>query len=79
MPSRTVETKVDMLPCPKCGNTNIFSIISRQVCEDGCEVWAVCKCGHPTPSGSRFESVMGGTDDYNANMALHCWNDSLKG
>lgn len=64
-------------PCPKCGNTIEFTIHSEQVSEDGCEIWASCKCGH-TPASDwkdRIEDVWGGCDDENCIDALeHTWN-----
>lgn len=62
-------------PCPKCGNDTDFTAHSEKVCEDGCEVWVVCQCGHdPHDCLDRLESVMGGCDDDNVRMALRCWN-----
>lgn len=43
MHGRSVTTNRDMNPCPKCGNRRAFKIVSQQVAEDLCEVWAECK------------------------------------
>ncbi len=74
MSERKITTNRDMNPCPKCGNTRVFKIVSQQVCEDGCEVWAECKCGH-APDAGKFEDVMGGTGPENANCAMAIWNE----
>ena len=75
----SVKSKVE--PCPKCGNKLLFKVHSLQVSEETCDVWAECAvCGYdPTNGkvGSRFESVMGGTDDYNCIWAVSCWNDEI--
>lgn len=64
-------------PCPKCGQKTQFVAKSEQVCEDGCEVWIECICGHdPHNFNERMESVMGGCDEENILMALDCWNDA---
>jgi len=70
--------------CPKCGGNENFTIHSEQVCEDGCEVWAVCKCGYdPTAwdeagSGHRIESVMGGLSNEDCLDALtFSWNPAV--
>lgn len=64
-------------PCPECGNKTQFVAKSRQFCEDCCEVWIECVCGHdPQKSGEKLESVMGGCDEDNIRMALDCWNDA---
>lgn len=64
-------------PCPKCGQKIQFTCVSEQVCEDGCEVWIECICGHdPHEFNERLESVMGGCDEENIHMALGCWNDA---
>jgi len=72
-------------PCPKCGNNTEFTIRSEQVCEDGCEIWAECKCGYdPTSydeagSGYRIESVWGGTSDESCEVAIHhAWNEPIE-
>lgn len=66
-------------PCPKCGNKTEFTIHGEQVAEDGCEVWAVCKCGYdPTEFafGFRLEDVWGGCGDDNCYSALRVWNEA---
>jgi hypothetical protein len=64
-------------PCPKCGQMTQFVAKSKQVCEDGCEVWIECICGYdPHKFNERFESVMGGCCEDNIRMALGCWNDA---
>ena len=72
-------------PCPKCGNNTVFKIHSQQVQEDGCEIWAECKCGYDPTSyenfgtGNRVEDVWGGTDDANCQDAItFAWNDTLR-
>lgn len=67
--------------CPWCGNNTEFTGYSQQVCEDGCEVWVVCKCGYdPTLGkiGHRLESVMGGLDNENISFALQVWSDEIE-
>lgn len=67
------------LPCPKCQQNTRFVAKSEQVCEDGCEVWIVCICGHdPHEWGDRLESVMGGCDEDNIRMAIDCWNAAVE-
>lgn len=84
MSSRQIKLKANetVKPCPKCGNNMSFTIKSVQVCEDGCEVWAECKCGYDPAEqdapGNRLESVMGGCDDDNCYAALEVWNDSIE-
>lgn len=66
--------------CPECGNNTDFKCISEQVCEDGCEVYVACACGHdPTARdpGYRNESVMGEINMENLNVALFCWNHAI--
>lgn len=72
-------------PCPKCGNNTDFKIHSEQVMEDGCEIWAECKCGYdPTSyenlgSGYRVEDVWGGTSDDNCQDAITLsWNECIE-
>jgi ssDNA-binding Zn-finger/Zn-ribbon topoisomerase 1 len=82
MSTRKVKYKPNeyILPCPKCGNNTEFLIHSEQVMEDGCEIWAECKCGH-TPAESwrdRIEDVWGGCSDENCQDAINTtWNDLL--
>lgn len=71
--------------CPKCQNNTEFTIISEQVAEDGCEIWAVCKCGFdPTNyeelgSCYRIESVWGGVEDDDCQDALlNSWNEAIE-
>lgn len=69
------------MACPQCKNTLEFTIHSEQVCEDGCEVWAVCKCGFDPSekdTGYRMESVMGGCSDENCIDAIDCWNYAIR-
>jgi len=64
-------------PCPKCGQKTQFVCVSQQVCEDGCEVWIECICGHdPHHPLERMESVWGGCSEENIMAALTCWNDA---
>lgn len=67
--------------CPECGNNTEFVVRSEQVCEDGCEIWARCKCGHnPSEevSGSRIEDVWGALDDGNCQDAIvYTWNELI--
>ena len=76
-----VKESIGITPCPRCRNTTDFTVRSAQVCEDGCEVWAVCKCGYdPTAErcGYRQESVWGEIDRFTARTALDCWNDAIQ-
>lgn len=66
----------NVVPCSKCGNKTDFSIISSQVAEDCCEVWARCRCGHEHDSDERLEDVWGGVGDDNVVGAIGCWNDA---
>ena len=86
MSTREVKYKQNefIKPCPKCGNNTEFTIRSEQVCDDGCEIWAICKCGYdPTSydeagSGYRVEDVWGGCNDDNCQDAIRfAWNDTL--
>lgn len=79
MTTRSVRFKetADVAPCPKCGNKTEFTIHSDYCAEDCCDVWAVCKCGHETPKGDRFEDVWGGCHDENVMAAISCWNDAM--
>ncbi len=82
MSERRIQLKPNSFvdPCPKCGNTTVFTIHSRQWAEDCCEIWAVCGCGFdPTAenTGHRLEDVWGGCSDENARAALACWNEAL--
>jgi len=66
--------------CPKCDNNTEFIAYSKQVAEDVCNVWMVCKCGYdPTAENTllRYEDVWGGVDKENCLMALECWNDAI--
>lgn len=70
--------------CPKCQNNTEFTVISEQVAEDCCEIWAVCKCSFdPTNynevgSAYRVESVWGGVDDDDCQDAiLNSWNEAI--
>lgn len=66
--------------CPKCGNNTSFVAHSEQVCEDGCEVWIVCKCGFDPTSekcGHRLEDVMGSLDRPTILDALQIWNEEV--
>jgi hypothetical protein len=68
----------EVKPCPECGNNTDFVCRSEQVADDGCEVWAECKCGHnPSAPMDRMESVMGGCGDNNCYDSLSIWNDSI--
>jgi len=87
MSSRKVKYKENKYiePCPKCGNNTEFTVRSEQVCEDGCEIWAVCKCGYdPTSyeesgSGYRVEDVWGGcSDDHCQDAITYSWNDPIQ-
>lgn len=80
MTSRKVKFDYDakVTPCPQCGNKTEFTIMSAQVVEDMCEVWAACRCGNETPTGYRYEDVWGGCDDGNVIMAISCWNDAIR-
>jgi hypothetical protein len=65
-------------PCPHCGNKVEFKIVSMQVAEDCCEIWAECKCGYK-PAFDGIEDVWGGCDDDNCINAINItWNDELK-
>jgi len=67
-------------PCPKCGNNTEFRAYSKQVCEDGCEVWVECICGYDPTSdrtGYRYEDIMGGIDYGTVMMAIECWNYAI--
>lgn len=78
MGKRAISLNGDAAPCPKCANTRKFVAHSQQVCEDGCEVWVVCKCGFdPTAeqTGHRVEDVWGTLDAANINTALSVWED----
>lgn len=79
MTTRQIQLKPNatIAPCPQCGNTTHFTIHSSQVAEDGCEIWAVCQCGHAPPSEHHLEDVWGGVDDTNVFAALACWNDAF--
>lgn len=79
MQTRSVQFRptANVAPCPKCGNRTVFTIISDQCAEDGCEVWARCKCGHEPDIDDRFEDVWGGVDDQHVMAAISCWNDSM--
>ena len=86
MSTRKVKYKKNefITPCPKCANNTQFTIRSEQVCEDGCELWAECKCGYnPTSyensgSGSRVEDVWGGCSDDNCQDAIRfAWNEAI--
>lgn len=73
LPKNTTAVK----PCPACGNLTQFICHSEQVCEDSCNVWITCICGHdPHKFNERLESVMGGSDEENIHAALDCWNDA---
>lgn len=48
-----------VVPCPRCGNTEVFFANSQQVAEDCCETWISCKCGHAPESSDRRECVWG--------------------
>lgn len=78
MSKRNVKYKPNefIKPCPKCGNNTEFTVISEQVCEDCCEIWAECKCGHcPSGSNDRIEDVWGGCSDDNCKDAIcTTWN-----
>lgn len=66
-------------PC-KCGNRDCFDLVSRQVCEDGCEIWIECgKCGYDPADavGNHVESVMGELDSITAGMAANSWNECI--
>jgi hypothetical protein len=87
MTSRKVKYKPGefIVPCPKCKNNTQFTVHSAQVCEDGCEIWAVCKCGYNPSShenmgsGYRVEDVWGGCSDDNCQDAiLYSWNDPIE-
>jgi predicted RNA-binding Zn-ribbon protein involved in translation (DUF1610 family) len=80
MSSRKVKFKESSViePCPKCGNKLEFLARSEQVCEDGCEVWIVCKCGHdPFGDGDRLDDVWGGCRDENVLWAINEWNELI--
>jgi ssDNA-binding Zn-finger/Zn-ribbon topoisomerase 1 len=66
--------------CPNCGNNTEFIIHSEQVMEDGCEIWAECRCDY-TPAESwkdRIEDVWGGCSDENCIDAIvYTWNELL--
>lgn len=84
MGSRKVQFKPNAAieKCPKCSNNSEFVMKSQQVCEDGCEIWATCKCGYdPTEHSSqhRMEDVMGSLTDENCVSALDCtWNEMIQ-
>jgi hypothetical protein len=87
MSSRKIKYKPNtyIKSCPKCGNNTEFTIRSEQVYEDGCEIWAICKCGYdPTSyeymgSSYRVEDVWGGCGDDNCQDAItHSWNGSIE-
>lgn len=84
MSSRKVTFKPnnEIEKCPKCGNNTEFVVKSNQVCEDGCEIWAVCKCGYdPTEHsyGCRIEDVWGTIDKYSINSAISVtWNGMIQ-
>lgn len=67
----------NIAPCPKCENKTDFVINSQQVCEDLCEVWVACKCGHETPPDHRLEDVWGSLGYDNVVAAISCWNDAI--
>lgn len=50
--------------------------------EDGCEIWAECKCGYdPTQenTGYRVEDVWGSLNDGNCKDAVeYSWNDIIR-
>jgi hypothetical protein len=67
-------------PCI-CGNVNNFDFISRQVCEDCCEVWIQCgECKHDpaTGAGEHVETAMGERNNFTAGIAAAVWNSSIK-
>lgn len=75
MISRNIKIKENELvpACPKCGNRTEFVVKSQQVMEDGCEIWAECKCGYDATEGdwkSRIEDVWGGVGDNNSLDAI---------
>lgn len=66
--------------CPQCGNNTSFFAHSEQVCEDGCEVWIICKCGFdPTEGkcGHRLQDTMGSLDKETILWALDTWNEEI--
>lgn len=69
--------------CPKCSYRTSFTVYSRQVAEDYCNIWAVCVCGFdPTEdnTGDRIEDVWGGTSDEDCINAISItWNETLEG
>lgn len=71
----------DIRACPKCGNKTDFTIVSEQVMEDGCEIWAKCKCGYDPSSEdtrSRMEDVWGSLNDDNCKDAIvYTWNELI--
>lgn len=76
MTSRKIKIKEnESIPaCPKCGNRTEFVVKSQQVMEDGCEIWAECKCGYDATEGDwkeRIEDVWGGVDDNNCLDAIN--------
>lgn len=66
--------------CPVCGNNTEFTVHTRQLNEDCCEIWAVCICGYdPTDeaTGNRYEALIGAVTNDTVAAALHCWNDAI--
>ena len=44
-------------------------------------MWVVCVCGYDPTDGDSYyqvESVLGGTDNSHAAMALDVWNDKIQ-
>jgi hypothetical protein len=77
---RKVKVRKDyMIPCEKCANDTDFTVISEQVAEDYCEVWARCACGNEPESLDRIEDVWGSLDDGNVIYALDVWNEWMEG
>lgn len=68
------DAKIEM--CPKCGNKTRFTIVSQQVAEDCCEVFARCACGFDHGTDHAFEDVWGGCHDDNVRAAISCWNSA---
>lgn len=50
--------------------------------EDGCEIWAKCKCGYDPSSedtGARIEDVWGSLDNGNCQDAIvYTWNELIE-
>ena len=84
MGNRKVQFKStsEIKPCPLCGNRTDFIIRSEQVMEDGCEIWAKCKCGYDPSfenTMSRIEDVWGSLDDDNCKDAIvYTWNELIE-